>query len=140
MAAGLDSLFMQATIVEETQMFRATLATNVTHFLNGKLLADPAYMSTARSMGGVQRHFPGYRFGEPALLEISCPAGSRVLDLELNKDFGDHEEELLFKRDSVFNLLSHAEVRDKIQMQQYMWDVDLTRYTVLHLFKLQHLP
>ncbi len=77
--------------------------------INGKYL-DRGYLSSSTSIDELRKFVDGKKDTyEPALLKINIPLGTCVLDIERIVELDSDEKEILFKRNSQFEINKNLE-------------------------------
>ncbi|MEW5677555.1 ADP-ribosyltransferase [Flavobacterium enshiense] len=109
----LDSAFSnQQTTVQQTVYRGCNYQEMLRYLMNGHYL-DLGYMSTSKSADSTEKFFQTQNIGyKPAFLKIHIPSQSNVLDLEMINDFDNstYEDEILFKRKSLFEVIENRTV------------------------------
>ena len=139
-ATELDALIAASPLTEHVTLYRATVDVFVAPYINGSVLAYPAYMSTSSTQEGLQRHFSTALKGvSAALLTIECEPGAHALNMELEASFGGHEHEFLLPRCARFQLDSIRTSGDRQEMSGLMSPLYADSYTDIKLYDLRYL-
>ena len=136
----LNRLILCAPLQSTRTLFRATLDSYVTPFINGNKLIYPAFMSTSDDEASIKRHFSTpFRNLDGALLIIECQAGAHALDMETDTSFGGHEREFLLPCGAEFEIINIEQIADKSLMAEYMTGLYANNYSSLKVYSLRHL-
>lgn len=106
----LDSSFNHHHISEKKIVYRVCNYQEMLKTLTECKYLDYGYMSSSENINDTQKFYQNPTFGYlPALLTIHIPQGAEVLDLNNIKDFDNntYEHEILFKRNSLFNVVKN---------------------------------
>jgi len=137
--SSLDAMIAHSSLSQSTTLYRATIDAFVYPYRVGNEIMYPAYMSTTTDEGSLQRHFAcGFRDVPAALLKIECPPGLPALDMESDRAFGGHEQEVLLPRGSRFEVLDISEETDRQVMAEIISPVYVGAYTLLKTYTLRY--
>jgi hypothetical protein len=118
----LDSSFNNDYVTtEDFIVYRAFNYKEMLRYIQGGTYIDLGYMSTSKSTQPVQSFFESPKIGYfPAFLKITIPASSIVLDLDNIEGFDNttYEEEILIRRNSLFEIVSCEEVNSREFIKQ----------------------
>ena len=112
----LDSAFNSYTTSENITVYRVCNYKEMLRYIENNKYFDLGYMSTSKSTQPILRFFENPKIGySPAFLTISIPAGSNILILDYIEDLDNttYEEEILIKRNSMFEIISRDEIESK---------------------------
>lgn len=132
----MDSIIRMGTAEAETKLFRATFDDFVQPYIVGDIYQYPTYMSTSTDEFGLQRHWSGRHGRVPVLLKIICPAGTHMIDGEMNPSHGGYEAEVILGRGSRFQVLSTANILDFSLITAIMGGYYATGVSMLKVYEL----
>ena len=136
----LDRVIAANVSAHELTLFRATFDDFVDSFIDNDEYVYPAYLSTSADECTIQRHFANaFDWRIPVLIEIHCPAGTPMLDLEQNTSFGGHEHEMLLPRRARLKVSSVRQITDKTEILQIMSVVYGQKYSLLKRYDLNYI-
>jgi hypothetical protein len=135
----MDSIIKMGGAQEKIELFRATFEDFVAPFISLGIYRYPTFMSTSTDDFSIQKHWAD-AFGRiPALLKITCPPGTPMIDGELNVSHGGHEEEIIIGRCSTFRVISVTEITDLNQIYQLMGGYYSRGKKMLKVYELEFL-
>jgi ribosomal protein S18 acetylase RimI-like enzyme len=100
----MDAAFFRAPAFREEQtLFRGLSARIGEELVVGETFADKGFTSTTREVG-VTKNFTGYGGGQSYIMQITVPAGTRAVEVELSS-----EKEVILNRGSEFQITGMRE-------------------------------
>jgi hypothetical protein len=120
----LDEIIELNVTDEEILLYRATSVEFIEPFIKDGKLIFPAFISMGKDMDSIKEQYRGVPlYATPALLRITCPAGSKIAPMENDLTSGS-EKEMLLGRDQEFTITKDQIYTNPAVIKQIM-DPDL---------------